>query len=110
MPDPDYEITGGGGEWQVSKKFFSAPRALVSSKNKGGGARAPRAPSLDPPMNKTQGWTLSAAELLIPSLDHLASLNILGGTARRVRWTIRKVMGVGVGEVQNKYSCKGEIS
>ena len=85
MPDPDYEITGGGGEWQVSKKFFSAPRALVSSKNKGGGARAPRAPSLDPPMNKTQGWTLSAAELLIPSLDHLASLNKLGGTARRVR-------------------------
>ena len=109
MPDPDYEITGGGGEWQVSKKFFSAPRALVSSKNKGG-ARAPRAPSLDPPMNKTQGWTLSAAELLIPSLDHLASLNKLGGTARRVRWTIRKVMGVEVGEVQNKYSCKGEIS
>ena len=93
MPDPDYEITGGGGEWQVSKKFFSAPRALVSSKNKGGGTRAPRAPSLDPPMNKTQGWTLSAAELLIPSLDHLASLNKLGGTARRVRWTLEKLWG-----------------
>ena len=91
------------------QKIFSAPRALVPSKNKGG-LGPPRAPPLDPPMNKTQGWTLSAAELLIPSLDHLTSLNILGGTARRVRWTIRKVMGVGVGEVQNKYSCKGEIS
>ena len=55
--------------------------------------------------------TLSAAEPFIRSLDHLASLNKLAGSARRLRWTIRNVMGEGRGgEVQNKYSCKGEIS
>ena len=43
-------------------------------------------------------------------LDHLASLNKLRGTAHRVRWTIRNVMGKGVGELQNKYSCKREIT
>ena len=34
----------------VSKKFFSALRASVSSKNKGGKARAFPAPPLDPPL------------------------------------------------------------
>ena len=61
MPDPDLEITGagggGGGGGIVSlQKCFSAPWALVWSKNKG--ARAPRTPPLDPPPNKTQGWTM----------------------------------------------------
>ena len=45
--DPDFQIKGGGGEggssrpWdkgkQFPKKFFSALRASVWSKNKGGG-------------------------------------------------------------------------
>ena len=39
------------GAWggRGTKTFFSAPRASVWSKNKGGG-RAPRAPPLDPPV------------------------------------------------------------
>ena len=60
MPDPDLEIRGvgvgrsskpldKGGGAGLSKKFFSAVRASVWSKNKGG-AWAPRAPPLDPPL------------------------------------------------------------
>ena len=68
MPDPDLEIRkrgrssrpldkgGGGGRGRSPKKSFSTLQALVWSKNKGGGA--PRAPPLDPPLNKTQGWTM----------------------------------------------------
>ena len=55
MADPDPQIRrGGGGHPQpemgggVSKKLFSALRVSVSSKNKRG--RAPRGPSLDPPL------------------------------------------------------------
>ena len=46
VPDPDFEIRGGGGrssrpfdkgrEGLVSQKIFSAPRASVWSKNRGG--------------------------------------------------------------------------
>ena len=53
--DPDLQIRGGGGwgvggekEGLVSKKTFSAHRASVWSKNKGG--RATWAPPLDPPL------------------------------------------------------------
>ena len=66
MPDPDLEIRkrgrssrpldkgrGGGAGLQ---KFFSTLRALVWFKNKEG--RGPRAPPLDLPLNKTQGWTM----------------------------------------------------
>ena len=42
-------VKGGGGGGRGPKKFFSAPRASVWSKNKGGG-RAARAPPLDPPL------------------------------------------------------------
>ena len=59
MPDPDLEIRearslrplhrgGGGGGGGTPKKFFSALQASFWSKNKGGGERAPWAPSLDP--------------------------------------------------------------
>ena len=59
VPDPDLEITGGGGGWQSRpldrgrggglQKTFSAS---VWSKNKveGGGGQAPWAPLLDPPL------------------------------------------------------------
>ena len=53
--DPDLQIRGGGGgggekrEGPVSKKTFSALRASVWAKNKGGG-QAPWAPPLDPPL------------------------------------------------------------
>ena len=43
---PDPEIRGRPG----LQKIFSTLRALVSSKNKGGGGRAPQAPPLDPPL------------------------------------------------------------
>ena len=52
--------------------------------------------------------TLSAAELFIRSLDHLASLNKLGGSARRVRWTIRNVMGVGRGKYKIDIHARGK--
>ena len=45
MPDPDLEITGWGGHG-LPPNFFSALRASVWSKNKGG-----RAPPLDPPLD-----------------------------------------------------------
>ena len=42
MPDPDLEIRGGGWAGRSPKKLFSALRASVWSKNKGGGwGRAP---------------------------------------------------------------------
>ena len=61
MPDPDLELRGegGGGDGHLDpeirgrpglQKFFSTLRASVSSKNKGGGGRAPQAPPLDPPL------------------------------------------------------------
>ena len=62
MPDPDLDITagrvgggGGGGIKTLRKgggglqKMFSAIRASVWSKNKGGGGGS-RAPPLDPPL------------------------------------------------------------
>ena len=45
MPETDLEIREGRGGGAVSKKIFSAPRASVWSKNKGGA----RAPPLDLP-------------------------------------------------------------
>ena len=99
-------LSGGGRSW---KKIFSALWVSVWSKNN-------RWPG---PLLWIRYWiklrdepcTRSAAELFIRSpLDHLASLSNLGGTAHRVRWTIRNVMGEGVGELQNKYSCKREIN
>ena len=55
VADPDLQIRGGGGshpdpEFRGGpglKEFFSALRASVWSKNKGGG-QASRAPPLDP--------------------------------------------------------------
>ena len=54
---PDLQIRGGPGKPDpeirgaaVSKKCFSALRASVWSKNKGGGGRAPWGPPLDPPL------------------------------------------------------------
>ena len=46
MPDTDLQIRGGGGGG-VIKNLFSALRASVWSKNKGGGAL------LDPPLRTT---------------------------------------------------------
>ena len=46
-PDPYIKGEGGGS----GKKIFSALRASVWSTNKGGGP-PPRAPPLDPPLNK----------------------------------------------------------
>ena len=99
------------GGVQVSKKFFSTPRALVWSKNKAGA----QAPPL--PLPWIRHWiklrdgpcTLSAAKLFIRlPLYHLASLNKLGRFARRVRWTITNVMGVGVGKVQKNIPARGK--
>ena len=42
VADPDLQIRGRG-RGALSKKFFSALRASVSSKNKGGGSRPPGA-------------------------------------------------------------------
>ena len=84
MPDPDLEIRREGTK--VS---------LVWSKNRG---RGPRAPPLDPPLNKTQGWTrhpLSSRAVHSPATSSLGVLNKLGGSAHMVRWTIRNVMRVG---------------
>ena len=62
VPDPDFEIrVGGGGHPDPlirgkgggsRKKNFSALWASVWSTNKGGGSPPPRAPPLDPPLNK----------------------------------------------------------
>ena len=102
-------LDGRGGGLQ--KTFFRSFGSRVWSKNNGW----PGPPGPLPWFRhwiKLRDWprTLSAAELFIRSLDHLASLNKLGSSARRMRWAIRNVLGVEVGEVQNKYSCKGGIS
>ena len=108
VPDPDFEIIGGvqvlqtlrwGRGEPVSKKSFSAFRVSVWSKTKGWPAPPGSLPWIRHWIT-LRDWpcTLSAAELFIRSLDHLASLNKLGGSARRVRWTIRNVMGVGKGK------------
>ena len=67
MPDPDLEIRGRGDRSsrpldreegsRSPKKIFSALRVSVWSKNNGW-LGAPRASPLDPPLNKTQGWTM----------------------------------------------------
>ena len=66
VPDPDHEKRGGGqgggrhpdpqirGGPGLQKKFFSAFRSSDWSENKGGGARAPRDPPLDPPLDHYQ--------------------------------------------------------
>ena len=61
VPDPDLEIRGGrssrsldGGE-QSPKKFFSAPRTPVWSKNKGG-APPPPGPSPRSATDYAQSW------------------------------------------------------
>ena len=46
MTKPDLQIRRGVGGGRSQKEFFSALRASVWSKNKGG--RVPRAPPLDP--------------------------------------------------------------
>ena len=65
VADPDLQIRGrrsfrpwDKGGAQSQKNFFSARRASIWSKNKGG--RAPRAPALDPPLNMDTPlvWTL----------------------------------------------------
>ena len=50
-PDPAIRGGGGGEGGSGLRNIFSAPRASVWSKNKGE-ARAPRAPPLDPSLNK----------------------------------------------------------
>ena len=52
---PDPAIRGGGGGGGGPKNIFWAPGAPVWSKKKGG-ARAPRAPPLDPTLNKIKYW------------------------------------------------------
>ena len=111
VPDPDLEIIGGGGVQvlqtlrcgrgkPVSQKNFSAFRVSVWSKSNGRPAPPGSLPWIRHWIKLRDGpYTLSAAELFILSpLDHLASLNKLGGSARRGRWTIRNVMGVGRGK------------
>ena len=60
VADPDLQITGGGGghpdpeirgAGAVSKNFFSALRASVWPKKRGGGEGG-RTPPLDPPLHK----------------------------------------------------------
>ena len=46
---PDPEIRGAGA---VSKNFFSALRASVWPKKRGGGGEGGRTPPLDPPLHK----------------------------------------------------------
>ena len=49
MPDPDLEISGGGGEGGViSQKIFSPFRPQFGLQNKGG--LGPQNPPLDPPL------------------------------------------------------------
>ena len=98
-----------GGGSRSPKKNFSALRVSVWSKNNGW----PGPPGPLPWIRhwiKLRDWpcTLSAAELFICSLDHLASLNKLGGSARRVRWTIRNVMGVGWGKYKINIHARGK--
>ena len=101
----------GGGGGRSPKKIFSALRVSVWSKNNGRPGPPGSLPWIRHWIKLRDGsCTLSATHLTIRSLDHLASLSKLGGSARRVRWTIRNVMGEGVGELQNKYSCKREIT
>ena len=75
VADQDIQIKWGGEGGRSSrhwdngggpslKKFFSAPRASVWFKNKGG-ARAPRAPPLDPLLQGTNKREL-AHSLLVP--------------------------------------------
>ena len=95
---------GGGGE-PVSKKTFLWPFGpRIGLKLMGG--PGPPAPSLDPPPNKTQGLTMHP--LFICSLDHSVSLNKLGDSARRVRWTIRNVMGVEWGKYKINIHARGK--
>ena len=56
---PDPEIRGG----PVSTNVFSALRASFWSKNKGG-ARAPRAPTLDPTLLQAQKSELHTKQIL----------------------------------------------
>ena len=56
---PDPEIRGG----QSPQMFFSVLRASFWSKNKGG-ARAPRAPPLDPPLPQAQKSELHTKQIL----------------------------------------------
>ena len=96
MPDTDLEIRRGGGFRSsrpldsgeggagLQKKFFSALRVSVWAKNNGWPG------PLNPSLNKTQGWTMHP--LSSRAVHSLArSLNKLGGSARKVRWTIRKL-------------------
>ena len=64
MPDPDFEIRGGGGgssrpldkEGALSPiKIFLALRASVSSKNRGGPG-APWVAPLDPALIRASSW------------------------------------------------------
>ena len=98
----------GGGQ-PVSQKNFFGLRVSVWSKNNGWPAPPGSLPWIRHWI-KLRDWpcTLSAAELFIRSLDHLASLNKLGGSARRVRWTIRNVMGVGRGKYKINIHARGK--
>ena len=100
-------LDGGGG--RSPKKIFSALRVSVWSKNNGWPAPPGTLPWIRHWIKLRDGpCTLSAAELFIRSLDHLASLNKLGGSVRRVRWTIRNVMGVGRGKYKIDIHARGK--
>ena len=94
-----------GGGSRSPKKIFSALRVSVWSKNNGWPG------PLDPPLNKIQGWTMHPL-----SSRAIHSLAWSLGVTQQIRrfcsqgeMDHQKVMWVGVVEVQNKYSCKGEI-
>ena len=69
---------GGGAGLQ---KIFSTLRALVWSKNKAGTRAPPRASPLDPPLNKTQGWTMHP--LSGRAVHSLAALSL--GVTQQIR-------------------------
>ena len=102
-------LDSGEGGAGLQKNFFSALRVSVWSKNNGWPGPPGPLPWIRHRIKLRDGpCTLSAAELFSRSLDHLTSLNKLGGSAHRVRWTIRNVMGVGWGKYKINIHARGK--
>ena len=84
VADPDLQMKGGGGggagghpdpeiRGAVSKKYISAFRPSVWSKDKGGGGQAPMAPPLDPSLGDDNN-VLAPKPFLIRSIDYNPSV------------------------------------